>query len=198
MPEGDDEFGQKVALVGDDGTEHDNMDDDLEFGKGGPVDSAGMSLGRGTSMRLGSDASSLGNRRPQQASLLSRAVSSIRRSVTEVFFTAAKQQLGEQMQLAHVFSQQIAEMSSIEEDNRQRVYEEAARDAERLLEVWQVLNGPRLRVQCFELERQRRLRILAEYNLWAKQAPKLLVMPGHAHPSAEAKQVQASRRRKQT
>ena len=107
--------------------------------------------------------------------ILTRAVSNIRRSVTEIFFTAAKQQQeqqGQHEQLSQVFTQQLTELNAIEDDNRQRVYDEAARGVEALSQLWQVLNGPRLLVQCAELERGRRMRIVAEYNMWAKQATK--------------------------
>jgi hypothetical protein len=170
--------------------ELDNDDDDLNELDSEEHASRGAGSSAHSSMRLGEASSSLrGSFRhpaagrteeamaPRVKALLTRAASSVRRSVTEIFFNTARQQksAGHQSEehRRQVLAQHLVELANVEEDNRRRLQEEAAADAEELAAAWRVLHGPRLIQLCCEHERNRRLRIVAEYNLWAKQTAKL-------------------------
>jgi hypothetical protein len=103
-------------------------------------------------------------------SLLNRAASSIRRSVTEIFFTTAKVAQGDSREARRQqLAQQLIALATIEEDNRRRLVESCAAEEAVLALMWRALHSPRLLAACVEQEKGRRLRLLAEYNLWVKQ-----------------------------
>jgi hypothetical protein len=119
---------------------------------------------------------------------MTKAVSSVRRSVSEIFFNPAtvramrrasavgsnnngnnNEAESEKDNVERRVWSQLAELSNIEEDNRLRTEEEMDAEAEVLAAVWRGLRAPQLLRLCVDAEQQRRVRIVAEYNLWHMQ-----------------------------